>query len=65
MNLEQLKKAADDAKAAYYNAATDDGTLRQKAVQAILAYGAASFEQPQSMRWPAEFDGIHHVAGEK
>jgi hypothetical protein len=61
MNLEQLKKAADDAKAAYYNAATDDDTLRQQAVQAILAYGAASF----GMRWPADFDGAHHVAGEK
>jgi hypothetical protein len=65
MNLEQLKKAADDARAAYYNAPTDDDTLRQQAVQAILAYGAASFEQPQPMRWPADFDGAHHVAGEK
>jgi hypothetical protein len=65
MNLEQLKKAADDAKAAYYNAATDDDTLKQQAVEAILAYGAASFEQPRSMRWPSDFDGVHHVAGEK
>jgi hypothetical protein len=65
MTLEQLKKAADDARTAYYNAATDDDTLKQKAVEAILAYGKASFEQTEPMRWPAEFDGVHHVAGEK
>jgi hypothetical protein len=64
MNLEQLKKAADDAKAAYYNAATDDDTLRQQAVQAILAYGAASFGQPQSMRRPADFTNKHGEYGE-
>jgi hypothetical protein len=63
MNLEQLKKAADDAKAAYYNADTDDDTLRQQAVQALLAYGAASFEQTEAMRWPADFTNKHGEYG--
>lgn len=75
MNLEQLKKAADDAREAYY-AYEPDGTVAGDIKERELGYFAASADRSykeaidahlatKSMRWPSDFDGVHHVAGEK
>jgi hypothetical protein len=72
MNLEQLKKAADDARAAYC-AHKPDGTvagdmeseaLLEDAVNSSMVYKAALRAMAKTMRWPADFTNKHGEYGE-
>jgi hypothetical protein len=74
MNLEQLKKAADDARAAYYSYKPDGtvaGDIEEKRLAGAAWESGAAYQEAldafiaaQPMRWPSDFTNKHGEYGD-